>query len=87
MSCLELHAHTIYYFKSMVVQLQGVIERMARANRGLERMTSKAECVKDVATLWRESYGISQEIREQVGDSTKDDHNRTSLHAFPRGLN
>ena len=66
----------------MTVQLRGVIERMARANESLQRLNADSETVTDIATLWRETYKISKEIRKE----SDADQDRSSIHAFPRGL-
>ena len=68
---------------SMAVQLRGVIELMARANEGLQRLNADSETVTDIATLWRESHRISKEIRNE---SEASEQSRSSIHAFPRGL-
>jgi Cu/Ag efflux pump CusA len=73
---LEIHG-------SMAVQLRGVIELMARANEGLQRLNGDSETVTDIATLWRESHRISKEIRKESEDG---EQSRSSIHAFPRGL-
>jgi len=69
----------------MATQLQGVIERMARANEGVQRLAGDSESVSDIATLWRESYQISKEIRKDTDDGQQQEQ-RSSLYAFPRGL-
>ena len=72
------HAHPLFLVLlrfhrtdiSMATQLQGVIERMARANEGVQRLADDSESVSDIATLWRESYQISKEIRKETDDAS-----------------
>jgi len=67
----------------MTTQLQGVLERMARANDGgIPRLATDSETVSDVGALWRESHRISKEIRKENGS----EQNKSSIHAFPRGI-
>lgn len=66
----------------MTTQLHGVIQKMARANEGIQTLETDGETANDVASLWRESHKISKEIRKDDGSG----RDKSSIHAFPRGI-
>jgi hypothetical protein len=64
----------------MATKLHVVIQRLAEVNDNLNLYSEDASSVSNVSTLWKQSYLISQEIRNK--DGTKKEMEDSSLLIF-----
>lgn len=64
----------------MATKLHAVIQRMAEVNNNLNLYSDDCASVANVSKLWRQSYLISQEIRNK--DGTENEMEDSSLLIF-----
>jgi hypothetical protein len=67
---------------SMATKLHAVIQRMAEVNDNIHSYSEDCSSVNNVSKLWRQSYLISEEIRNK--DGAKKEMEDSSLLIFKR---
>jgi hypothetical protein len=70
----------------MATKLQAVIHRMSEINKNLDNLSNDGSSVSSLSKLWRQSYLISQEIRNKEEGSKKETED-SSLLVFKRDQN
>jgi hypothetical protein len=63
----------------MATKLQAVIHRMSEINKNLDNLSNDGSSVSSLSKLWRQSYLISQEIRNKEEGSRKETEDSSPL--------